>query len=54
MRDLKYPKESIEVFFGKLQLLTDDWKKDVKREMQALQEQQNKPTNGGAGEVLEQ
>jgi hypothetical protein len=39
LRDLKYPQEAIDVFFGKLQLLTDDWKKEVKREMQAMQEQ---------------
>jgi len=52
MLDLKYPKESVEVFFGKLQLLTDDWKKEVKREMQAMQEQQQKPAaSSGEAEV---
>jgi len=47
--ELKYPQEAVDVFFGKLQLLTDDWKKEVKREMLALQEQRGADPEGEAG-----
>jgi len=50
LRDLNYPQEAVDVFFGKLQLLTDNWKRDVKREMQALQEQKG-TDEGGDGIV---